>query len=111
MRIYLVLILALSCTAARNRQLSRSMVQQASTITNIEYEIILNNIAMFTTNPSLLPDAIRLTDGTVQVNDEGGIQELGVQWGGHARLYARPARRTQRDRAMGHASITDPLVV
>jgi hypothetical protein len=87
------------------------MVHQASTVMTIEYQMVLDNIAMFTYNPAVLPWHIRINDGTVQVNDEGGMPELGVQWGGTPG-FTRGIRavRSVTEQWGAHA-VTDPLVV
>ncbi len=70
MRTFVLLLAILACSGCTHQQLSRSMVQQASTIMNIEYQMVVDNLAMLTYNPAVLPWAIRINDGTVQVNDE-----------------------------------------
>jgi len=111
MRVILALLATLVLTGCTHRQLSRSMVQQASTVMDIEYQMVLDNIAMFTANPAVLPWHIRINDGTVQVNDEGGMPELGVQWGGTPG-FTRGIRavRSVTEQWGAHA-IIDPLAV
>jgi hypothetical protein len=87
------------------------MIHQASTIMNIEYQMVLDNMAMLSSNPAMLPWAIRINDGTVQVNDEGGVPELGVQWGGTPG-FTRGIRAVRSvTEQWGAHPITDPLVV
>jgi hypothetical protein len=87
------------------------MIHQASTIMNIEYQMVLDNMAMLSSNPAMLPWAIRINDGTVQVNDEGGMPELGVQWGGTPG-FTRGIRAVRSvTEQWGAHPITDPLVV
>jgi hypothetical protein len=111
MRASCTLLAALLLTGCTHRQLSRSMVHQASTVMTIEYQMVLDNIAMFTYNPAVLPWHIRINDGTVQVNDEGGMPEFGVQWGGTPG-FTRGIRavRSVTEQWGAHA-VTDPLVV
>ena len=99
-----VLLAAFACAGCTHRQLSRSMLNQASTVMTIEYRMVLDNIAMFTYNPSVLPWAIRINDGTVQVNDEGGMAEFGVQWGSTPGITLRRASHAQRFGAVGCSS-------
>ncbi len=82
------LVSAFGCT---HRVLMRSMVHQASTVMDIEYQMVLDNIAMFECNPSALPWHVRIKDGVVQVNDQEGIEGLGVQWGATANFTRGPS--------------------
>lgn len=111
MRVVALLLAMFACAGCTHRQLTRSMVNQASTVMAIEYQMVLDNIAMFTYNPDVLPWAIRINDGTVQVNDEGGLAELGVQWG--ATPGVTRAGRVLRSitEQWGAHPVTDPLVV
>ncbi|HEY4310544.1 MAG TPA: hypothetical protein VGN12_13920 [Pirellulales bacterium] len=111
MRSLLLLIMIVAGSGCTHRQLSRSMIHQASTIMGIEYQMVLDNMAMLSVNPAILPWAIRINDGTVQVNDEGGMPELGVQWGstpGFTRGIRAVRSVTEQ---WGAHPITDPLVV
>src|SRR5262249_52844465 len=111
MRAIATLLAAVACTGCTHHQLSRSMINQASTVMTIEYQMVLDNIAMFTYNPNVLPWAIRINDGTVQVNDEGGMAEFGVQWGSTPGI-TRPARAVRSvTEQWGAHPVTDPLVV
>jgi hypothetical protein len=111
MRAIALLLAALACVGCTHRQLSRSMLNQASTVMTIEYQMVLDNIAMFTYNPNVLPWAIRINDGTVQVNDEGGMAEFGAQWGSTPSI-TRAARAVRSvTEQWGAHPVTDPLVV
>jgi hypothetical protein len=66
----LLFVFLAGCT---HRQLTKSTVATASTVTEIQYQIILSNIAMFTCMPETLPWHLRLEDGTIQISDEGGL--------------------------------------
>jgi hypothetical protein len=111
MRASLITLVVLACSGCTHRQLSRSIIHQASTIVTIEYQMVLDNIAMYTASPDLLPWHVRITDGTVQVNDEGGLSELGVQWGSTPGFtQALRAVRSVTEQWGAHP-VTDPLVV
>jgi hypothetical protein len=111
MRASLIILVILACSGCTHRQLSRSIIHQASTIVTVEYQMVLDNIAMYTASPELLPWHVRISDGTVQVNDEGGISELGVQWGDPAGfMQALRAVRSVTEQWGAHP-VTDPLVV
>jgi hypothetical protein len=111
MRLLLLLLTAVGLSGCTHRQLSRSMVSQASTIMVIEYQMVLDNIAMFSTNPDVLPWHVRIADGTVQINDEGGVPEFGVQWGstpGITRAFKATRSITEQ---WGADAVTDPLAI
>ena len=111
MRTTLLALAILACGGCTHRQLSRSMVSQASTIVTVEYEMVLDNIAMLIDEPTLLPWHVRIIDGTVQINDEGGISEFGAQWGGTPGFtQAFRAVRSVTEQWGSHP-VTDPLVV
>jgi hypothetical protein len=111
MRARIMMLVILACSGCTHRQLSRCIIHQASTIVTVEYQMVLDNIAMYTASPELLPWHVRISDGTVQVNDEGGISELGVQWGNSpAFTQALRAVRSVTEQWGAHP-VTDPLVV
>lgn len=66
---------ALGCTT---RQLRVSTVRQARTLTDIQYEQVLNNLAMFCINPDSLPSLVSLKSGSTQIGDTGQLGFLGV---------------------------------
>ncbi len=111
MRASLITLVILACSGCTHRQLSRSIIHQASTIVTVEYQMVLDNIAMYTASPELLPWHVRISDGTVQVNDEGGLSEFGVQWGSTPGFtQALRAVRSVTEQWGAHP-VTDPLVV
>lgn len=111
MRANLILLVLLACSGCTHRQLTRSIINQASTIVTVEYQMVLDNLAMYTASPELLPWHVRISDGTVQVNDEGGISELGAQWGSTPGItQAFRAVRSVTEQWGAHP-VTDPLVV
>jgi hypothetical protein len=111
MRASLLTLVLIACGGCTHRQLSRSIIHQASTIVTVEYQMVLDNLAMYTASPELLPWHVRISDGTVQVNDEGGLSELGVQWGSTPGFtQALRAVRSVTEQWGAHP-VTDPLVV
>jgi hypothetical protein len=52
-------------------QLRRSTVCQANTLTELQYEQVLNNIAMFSCDPYTLPSMVAIKAGTTQAADTG----------------------------------------
>ncbi len=70
----LALLLLSGCT---NLQLKRSTLDQASTLTDLQYRQVLSNLAMFSKNAEALPFHINLKDGSAQIADTGSLGVLG----------------------------------
>ncbi len=66
----LALLAALTCGCA-DLQLRRSTLRQASTLTELQYQQVLNNLAMLHFDPFALPSMVALKNGTAQVADTG----------------------------------------
>jgi hypothetical protein len=76
-----VLILAaagsIGCMAVR---LGQRTIRQASTLPELQYQQVLDNLALFATNPAALPWHVNLREGTTQVTDSasaGAAVDLG----------------------------------
>lgn len=65
---FLALFLCAGCT---HTQLRQSSLQQASSLTDLQQEQVMGNLAMFTCNPHSLPWHIKLSGGLIQVSDQG----------------------------------------
>ena len=63
------------CTAHR---LQINTIRQAQTVTDLEYQQILDNLAMFSLNPAALPSLVTLKTGASQVGDTGSAGFLGT---------------------------------
>lgn len=63
----LVLFVVSGCAPA---ELQRNTLRQASTITDLQYRLVLDNLAMLVDEPMMLPWHVKLDDGRVQVEDE-----------------------------------------
>ena len=50
--------------------LQRGTLDQAATLTDIQYQIVLDNIAMFKNNPDSLPWHVKFTSGTITANNQ-----------------------------------------
>ena len=74
--IVLTLVFLPGCTSAR---LERSTIAQAGTLTDIQYQQVLNNLAMFCKSPGALPWHVNLRDGSAQIADLGSAQVM-LQW-------------------------------
>lgn len=69
-----VLALGAGTEGCRTSQdLRRRTVDAASTLTDLQYRMVLNNLAMLSAHPHALPWYVRLKDGSVQVSDHGAF--------------------------------------
>jgi hypothetical protein len=66
----LALISGAGCTSERLRF---STIEQATTLTDLQYQQVLSNLAMFCWNPSAMPWHVNLRDGSAQVADLGAL--------------------------------------
>ena len=82
--------LSIGCT---HSQLRYSSARQGSTLTDIQYRQVLDNIAMFVNNPGALPYFAISGAGSAQVTDTGGLNALTFNWpsGGQASLIGTRA--------------------
>jgi hypothetical protein len=73
MRAWIALILAglLCSSGCTHLALERRTVNQASTVADLQYQQVLDNLAMFACNPDALAWHLKLTAGTIQVSDQG----------------------------------------
>ncbi|MES1213044.1 MAG: hypothetical protein ABUL64_00520 [Singulisphaera sp.] len=74
----LVLLALCGCTAKR---LGLRTLKQAGTLSEIQYQQVLDNLAMFTCNPDSLAWHVRINGGLVQIADQGS-GFLGANLGG-----------------------------
>ncbi len=68
---------ATGCTVGRLRQRT---INQASTLPELQYQQVLNNLASFAVNPAALPWHVNLREGTTQLTDSvtgGSLVDLG----------------------------------
>jgi len=63
-------------------QLKYSTGRQASTLTDMQFRQVLDNLAAFVDNPGTMPYFAVIGQGTVQVNDTGSIQDT-LSWAHH----------------------------
>ena len=71
-----VLVLSAGCT---HLQLRRSTLDQASTITGLQYQQVLANLASFHRHPEVLPHVAIVGTGGTSVSDEG-TANVGLEW-------------------------------
>lgn len=106
------LLLASGCT---HRQLARNTALTATTVTTIQYRMVLDNLAALSCQPGTLPAHVRLQDGTVQLTNESGFgnggglttfggSELGIDSVG-------PNVRMKVSEQWGTDAVTDPIQV
>jgi hypothetical protein len=72
----LVLLLGQGCTSA---QLRITTLNQGSTLSDIQYQMVLRNLATFAENPSAVPWHLSITVGASQVTD-AGTGHIGLLW-------------------------------
>ena len=69
----LVVLLALAPSGCANVQLKLSTVRSASTLTDLQYQQVLDNLAMYCKDPTALPWHVNLQNGAVQIADAGSV--------------------------------------
>jgi hypothetical protein len=82
MRLACLLVAAGLCfsTGCTSRHLRQRTIGQGSTLPELQYQQVLNNLAQFATNPDGLPWHVNLKEGTSQVTDSasgGAVVDLG----------------------------------
>ncbi len=91
------IVTQLGCT---HLELQNSTCRQAGTLTDLQYQQILNNLAMLSVNPDAIPSHVKLTGGSIQVTDlgAGGVNgSWGATMGSIQNLYT-PNLNAQRTR-------------
>lgn len=71
----------LACCGCTHIQLQRKTIHQGSTLSGIQYQQVLDNLAMFSCNPDALAWHVKVTGGVVQVADQGTLALLPAQVG------------------------------
>ena len=69
--IVLLLAIVSTCCGCTHLRLGRQTVKQSSTLTDIQYQQVLDNLAMFACEPNALAWHVKVTGGVVQVADQG----------------------------------------
>ncbi len=64
-------VVVASGTGCMSTALRRQTNQTIETLTDIQYQQVLNNIAMYVTDPSVVPNFAVVSTGVVQINDLG----------------------------------------
>jgi hypothetical protein len=68
-RLATVALVLLFCTGCAHRQLTRSTLDAGATLTDLQYSIILSNIAMLSIQPEALPWGLKISAGTIQASN------------------------------------------
>lgn len=74
---FAILLAVALLTGCTHRQLTRSTVLTSTTVMDIQYRMVLTNLAMLSCHPEALPSHLDLADGVVQVNDAVGFGNSG----------------------------------
>ena len=75
-----LILAAVSLAGCTNVRLRKDTVGQASTLTDLQYQQVLANLALLSENPEALPWHVNIREGTTQITDtlSGGVAvELG----------------------------------
>lgn len=64
------IISAMSFSGCTSLQLKQSTLAQGQTLTDLEYTMVLDNVAMIRQMPDALPWHLKLTQGSVTINDQ-----------------------------------------
>lgn len=72
----LVIFIAFSSSGCTYHQLRKNTVGQAVTINELHQQQVLDNLAMFSTNPDSLPFFALPTQGTSEINDRGNFSPV-----------------------------------
>lgn len=74
MRLCIIAIIALAPLAGcMSENLRRRTVDQGATLPELQYQQVLDNLALFAANPSALPWHINVREGTTQITDSASI--------------------------------------
>jgi hypothetical protein len=77
-------------------KLERSTLKQASTLSDLQYQQVLDNLAVFSCNSEALAWHVKLKSGTVQITDLVGSSVSGVFWSGQDANSVLPGVNSQR---------------
>lgn len=83
---FLLCGLILLATGCGSIQLQRSTIRQARTLSDLQYQQVLDNLAMFSCNPNALAWHLKIRSGLVQVTSQG-VAGLTAQVLGAAELF------------------------
>lgn len=70
---WMPLLLVVATTGCTSAQLRCNLVQQTSSLTRLQHQVILDNLAAFSCNPDAVPFQMNLRTGATQVINSGNI--------------------------------------
>ena len=91
-------------------QLTTSTSRAASTVMEIQYQMVMDNLARMERYPGALPSQIRIKQGTVQVSDDYGLYQLEASGSASGTFGGPRAERTVSEQ-WGADAICDPVAV
>ena len=91
-------------------QLTTSTSRAASTVMEIQYQMVMDNLARMERYPGALPSQIRIKQGTVQVSDDWGLYQLEAS-GSVTGTFAGPRAERTVSEQWGADAICDPVAV
>lgn len=107
------LLAAAALSGCTHLQLTRNTAMTATTVTSIQYRMVLDNIATMACEPGALPAHVRLADGTVQISNQVGFgQSGGFTWfrGGDFGIERYgPFGSTRVSEQWGTDAVEDPI--
>ena len=72
-RVLALIIPLFALSGCTNGQLRHNTVTQASTLSEVQHQQVLNNLAAIAVNPDGIPFHVNLHDGTAQITDNGAL--------------------------------------
>ena len=79
--VLVILAVGLAClTGCTTGRLRQRTINQGSTLPELQYQQVLDNLALFAANPASLPWHVNLREGTTQITDSvtgGAVVDLG----------------------------------
>jgi hypothetical protein len=70
-RLVLTFLIAAAAPGCTSLRLQHSITSQATTLSDLHYQQVLNNLAMFAANPYAMPAHVAIRDGSAQIQDFG----------------------------------------
>ena len=107
--IRVILIVGLAClTGCTTGRLRQRTINQGSTLPDLQYQQVLDNLALFATNPSALPWHVNIREGTTQITDSataGALVDLGPPAVTQPQIFGSRTAVAQ----WGMAPVIDPI--
>ena len=103
----ILLVVASGCTAM---ELRRSTVRQVDTLTDVQHQMVLNNLAKFVCNPNTIPSQSNITTGANQVVDSASASSQVLNSAFNSPLLGFGASRGRVDQ-WSSAPVTDEMTL